>query len=81
MRIFRQTLDGKKWPPAVSNGHFVLGDPRHGNAKHTEPNAVRVRTEDEAIGLIRSGYSIRIMTPNRPSMIRKNLFIDGAPIS
>lgn len=77
MRIYRLTADGKKWQPAMENGHFVLGDPKHGRRKHVSDNAVLVRAEQEAIDLLNRGFSIRIQTQTRPSLIRKNLYVDG----
>ena len=81
MRIYRLTSDGKKWPPALENGFFILGDPKHRERKHASDNAVRVRSEQEAVNLLRKGFSIRIMTPTRPSLIRRNLHVDGVKIS
>jgi hypothetical protein len=81
MRIYRLTPDGKKWPPALENGFFILGDPAKSNRKHTAQNAVLVRSEEEAIDLLSKGYSIRIETATRPSLVRRNLFVDGLRIS
>jgi hypothetical protein len=58
-----------------------LGDPRARSEKHHEKNEVLVRTEDEAIRLLRDGFSIRVETATRPSLVRLNLFIDGVRIS
>jgi len=80
MRIYR-LHDGKKWPPVKKDGLFVLGDPRARDKKHHEKNEVLVRGEDEAIRLLREGFSIRIETTTRPSLVRKNLFVDGLPIA
>jgi hypothetical protein len=64
-------------PPAIENGWYVLADPKHRSRKHTKANAVRVKTEQEAIDLLRKGFSIRIEDPVRSTLIRKNLYIDG----
>ncbi|MBN9304843.1 MAG: hypothetical protein BGO82_10960 [Devosia sp. 67-54] len=80
MRIYR-LHDGKKWPPAKKDGLFVLGDPRAGDKKHHEKNEVLVRTEEEAIRLLRDGFSIRIETSTRPSLVRRNLFVDDFRLS
>jgi hypothetical protein len=76
MRINR-LYQGKKWPPSRKDGLFVLGDPRAKTEKHHEKNEVLVRSEDEAIRLIQDGFSIRIETATRPSLVRKNLYLDG----
>ena len=80
MRIYR-LKDGIKWPPAMKSGLLVLGDPSASETKHHEKNEVLVRTEDEAIRLIRRGFSIRVETPTRPSLVRLNLFLDGTRFS
>lgn len=81
MRIYRLTSDGRKWPPAQKDGLFVLGDPEARNIKHLKKNEVLVRTEEEAIRLILKGFSIRIETRTRPSLVRRNIFIDGKRVS
>lgn len=55
MRIYRLAPDGRKWGPALDRGDFVLGDPKLGSRKHVAESAVRVRSEDEAIALLRKG--------------------------
>jgi hypothetical protein len=80
VRIYRQH-EGRKWPPAKKDGLFVLGDPRAHAQKHHEKNEVLVRTEDEAIRLLREGFSIRVETSTRPSLVRLNLFVYGEPLS
>ncbi len=80
MRIYR-LFAGVKWSPAKKDGLFVLGDPTARQEKHHHKNEVLVRSEDEAIRLIKSGFSIRIETRTRPSLVRKNLFIDGIRFS
>ena len=81
MRIYRLTPDGKKWAPAREGVFLTLGAPHHGGSKHLAENAIPVRTEEEAIDLLRKGYSIRIETSTRPSLIRRNLFIDGVRLT
>ena len=80
MSIYR-LKDGKKWPISKENGWYVLGDPRHGSSKHEVRNAVKVATEEEVVELLRKGFSVRVETTTRPSMIRKNLFIDGVALT
>lgn len=80
MRIYRQHL-GKQWPPAKKDGLFVLGDPRAKSEKHHAKNEVLVRTEDEAIRLLRDGFSIRVETDTAPSLVRKNLYVDGVKLT
>jgi hypothetical protein len=80
MRIYR-LHNGKKWAPAKQDGLFVLGDPRAAGEKHHAKNEVLVRTEEEAIRLLRDGFSIRIETSTRPSLVRKNLFVDGVQLT
>lgn len=81
MRIYRLTPDGKKWAPVKKGGLFVLGDPNAKNTKHHEKNEVLVRSEDEAIRLLKSGFSIRVETTTRPSLVRRNLFVDGVRLT
>ncbi len=80
VRIYR-LYNGKKWAPAKKAGLYVLGDPRAGDEKHHEKNEVLVRTEDEAIRLLKEGFSIRIETASSPSLVRRNLFVDGVKIT
>ncbi|MGC5198541.1 hypothetical protein [Aphanothece microscopica] len=80
MRIYRITKDGKKWPISKENGWYVLGDPKHGSSKHKVENAVKVASEAEVIELLRKGYSVRVETPTRPSLVRRNLYIDGVAL-
>ncbi|WP_341235177.1 hypothetical protein [uncultured Sulfitobacter sp.] len=68
---------GKEWPAAKKNGHFVLGDPKFGDKKHLVTNEVLVFQEVKAVELIVAGFSIRIETDTRPSLIRKNLYHGG----
>lgn len=76
-RLFK----GKKWPPAMRDGCFVMGDPAAGAQKHHARNQILVRSEEEAVRLIRKGSSIRIETETSPSLVRRNLYHDGVPIS
>ncbi|WP_309085303.1 hypothetical protein [Chelativorans sp.] len=77
MRIYR-LFAGEKWAPARKNGCFVLGDPACKDKKHHRSNEVLVRSEEEAIELIGKGFSIRIETGTRPSLVRRNVYVDGA---
>ena len=82
MRIYRLLPDGRKMPPAKDGSVYVLGDPRHGSEKHHARNAVRVSDIDEVIRLIRDeGHSIRIKTDSAPSLVRRNLYIDGVEVT
>ena len=81
MAIYRKDDTGKHWAVSRENGFLVLGDPRHGAKKHLVENAVKVRTEAEAVELLRKGFSIRVETATRPSLVRLNLFLDGQPLS
>ena len=80
LRIYR-LFNGIQWPPAKKSGLFVLGDPHARSEKHHEKNEVLVRSEDEAVRLLREGFSIRIETETRPSLVRRNLFIDGVRLT
>lgn len=80
MRIYR-LWNGKKWPPAKKDGLFVLGDPKANREKHHAKNEVLVRSEEEAIRLLHGGFSIRVQTETQPSLVRRNLFVDGIRIS
>lgn len=80
MRIYR-LFKGKKWPPAIKDGYFVLGDPDAQDEKHHEKNEVLVRSEEEAIRLIKKGFSIRVETTTRPSLVRRNIYVDGILVS
>ena len=79
MRIYR-LFKGKKWAPALKNGFFVLGDPSAKSARHYQKSEVLVKSEDEVIRLLGMGFSISVETPTRPSLVRKDLFVDGKPV-
>lgn len=82
MRVYRlDPKNGAKQYPATEAGCFTLGDPKHGSRKHIAANKVVVRTEQEMIDLIIRGFSVRIKTKTRPSLVRLNLFVDGERIS
>lgn len=82
MRVYRlEPKTGAKQYPAQEAGHFILGDPKHGNRKHITTNKVAVRTEQEMIDLIMRGFSVRVETKTRPSLVRLNLFVDGRKVS
>lgn len=81
MRVYRlDPKSGKKQYPKLQDGCFVLGDPRHGNEKHHVRNQVLVRAEQEMIDLLRLGYSVRVGTDTAPSLVSRNLFVDGQPL-
>lgn len=52
-------------------GHFVLGDPAFGSELHHRKNAVLTTDYDEALRLVRNGFSIRMSTGDGtpPSLI------------
>ena len=81
MRIYRLMSDGTKWEPALNDGLFVLADPSATNEKHHAKNEVLVRTEDEAIRLLRQGFSIRVKSKAAPVLVRKNLVVDGVALA
>jgi hypothetical protein len=82
MRIYRLEPKTNLKRPAVRNkdGLLVLGSPLFGNQKHKTENKIMTASEEEAITLIRKGYSIRVETKSAPSLVRKNLFIDGTKV-
>jgi len=71
----------RQQPIQDANGNFVLGDPKLGDQKHTVANQVYVKTEQEMVDLIRHGFSVRVQTATRTSLVRRNIFIDGARVS
>ena len=79
--IYRLTPDGRKWPPALEGGFYVLRDPKQGKRKHLAENALRVRSEQEAIDLLRRGFSIRVETPTRSSLVRNDIYVDGVKLT
>lgn len=82
MRVYRlDPKSGIKQYPALQDGCFVLGDPKHGRQKHHAKNKVLVRDEKEMIELIAQGYSIRVKTDAAPSLVNRNLFADGRQIA
>jgi len=82
MRVYRlDPKSGRKQYPKQQQGYFVVGDPKRGNQKHHARNQILVRTEQEMIDLIVKGYSVRVGTDAAPSMVRRNLYIDGKQIT
>lgn len=82
MRVYRlEPKSGAKQFPIKESGCYVLGDPKHGNRKHTTANKVLVPTEQEMIDLIARGFSVRVDTATRPSLVRLNLFVDGKKLT
>lgn len=47
-------------PHRYGDGTFRLADPRLGRERHHLRNAVCVRTETEAMALVRQGYALRM---------------------
>lgn len=61
---------GKQEAPWLTSSGHCLGDPRHGDEKHHELNAVYVRTLEDAAEMIARGFSLRMTGPGkRPSLI------------
>jgi hypothetical protein len=47
-------------PHRYGDGTFRLADPRLGRERHHLKNAVSVRSETEAAGMVRQGYALRM---------------------
>jgi hypothetical protein len=64
-------------------GQFTLGDPKRGDRKHADGNQLRVVFEDEAVELVRKGWSIRVDGEgcNPPGLVCRYLYIDGIKVS
>lgn len=71
--------------PIVTEKGYQLADPAHGKVKHHAEHAVHVRTLDEAAGLIKRGFSIRMGAKGKaPSLIAPNslrIVREGAAVS
>ena len=83
MRVYRlcpKTAE-KQTPIRNADGYFVLGSPKFGAQKHYKKNEVLTKSEDELIDLLRQGYSVRVKAGSAPSLVRRNLYIDGYPLS
>lgn len=59
----------------------MMGDPEHTRKGLRARNEVRIKTEEEVIELIHKGYALWVETGTRPSMVKKNLFIDDKQIT
>lgn len=82
MRVYRLDPNtGSKQYPIIQDGCFVLANPEHGGEKHHAKNKVLVRSEQEMIGLIKLGYSVRVGTDKAPSLVRRNIFIDDEQVT
>lgn len=82
MRVYRlDPKTGNRQYPVRQEGCFDLGDPVHGNQKHHAKNQVLVKTEQEMIDLVMQGYSVRVRTDTAPSMVCRNLYVDGYKVS
>lgn len=82
MRIFKLDPGGtKREAVRDTNGCFVLGDPKFGNRKHADSNQVYVRDEEDAVYLIKGGFSIRVAGNKSPGLVRKNLYVDGIKVT
>lgn len=59
------------------HGNFVLGDPRHGGALHLRKHAVLTTDYDQAVALVRQGFSIRMAAGDGrpPSLISAGALI------
>lgn len=80
MRLYR--LDPKTGKTISRASRCLLCSRRSkaANQKHHAKNKVLVRIEQEMIDLIMLGYSVRMVTGAAPSLVRRNLFVDGKPI-
>ena len=59
-----------------------MGDPAKGSKKHTVDEEILIASEGEAVRLIRDkGYSLRVETTTRPSLVRLNIFQDGTKLT
>lgn len=69
--ITRRNLGtGRIETPAIERGFYILGDPAYGKDKHKAEFAVRVRTLEEVLQLLRRGFAVRISDGvTRPSLI------------
>ncbi|GAA0616306.1 hypothetical protein GCM10008943_33900 [Paenochrobactrum glaciei] len=82
MRVYRLDPNTRsKQYPITQDGCFVLANPEHGNERHYAKNKVLVHTEQEMIDLIIQGYSVRVGTDKAPSLVRRNIFIDGEQVT
>lgn len=83
MRVYRlEAKTGIKRNAVRENGYYVLGDYKtYGAQQHTVANRVLVRTEQEMIDLILRGYYVRVDNDRRPTLVRRNLHIDGVKIT
>ena len=68
--------------PAIrdKNGFFVLGAPELGNEKHKSATKILIRDEDEMMSRVVAGHSIRVRTKRVPSLVNRNLIVDGRAI-
>jgi len=82
MRIYRvdPTSGDKQAACRDKDGNFVLGSPLKGALKHHKENKVLTASEDEAVRLVLSGHSIRVETRSAPSLVNRNVFVDGKQI-
>lgn len=82
LRVYRlDPKTGSKQYPITQDACFILANPEHGGEKHHAKNKVLVRSEQEMIDLIMLGYSVRVGTDKAPSLVRRNIFIDGEQIT
>lgn len=83
MRVYRlEPGTGIKRYAVQEGGYYVLGDyKKHGRKQHTVGNRVLVRTEQEMIDLIMVGHYVRVDDDARPTLVRKNLYIDGKKVT
>lgn len=82
MRIYKLDPGGtKRLAIRNSDGNFTLGDPRLTDRKHGDGNQIYVAREDDAVDLVKKGFSIRVESNTSPGLVRKNLYVDGLKIS
>lgn len=83
MRVYQlDPRTGAKRYAVQENGHYVLGDyKKFGSRQHTTANRIMVRTEQEMIDLILKGHYVRVEHDQRPSLVRKDLYVDGKQVT
>lgn len=83
VRVYRlePKTGAKQYPVTDRQGRFILGDPAKGGEKHHAANAVHAASEQEMIDLIRCGFSVRVETATAPSLVRRNLYVDGVKVT
>jgi len=83
MRVYRvDPKTGMKRYAIKENGFYVLGNYKvFAKQQHTTDNQVLVETEQEMIDLVMKGHYVRVEDDKRPTLVRKNLYIDGIKVT